>query len=60
MAAFRGILAEDVGLYLSRRIAEAHGGSIRVESALGAGATFIVELPRAGPPRAFEPSSLSG
>ncbi|WP_437747614.1 AAA family ATPase [Sorangium sp. So ce1504] len=40
-----------LGLYISRRIAEAHGGSIRVESALGAGATFIVELPRAGPPR---------
>ncbi|WP_437978982.1 AAA family ATPase [Sorangium sp. So ce295] len=39
-----------LGLYISRRIAEAHGGSIHVESALGAGATFVVELPRAGPP----------
>ncbi|WP_437821538.1 AAA family ATPase [Sorangium sp. So ce1078] len=46
-----------LGLYISRRIAEAHGGSIRVQSALGAGATFIVELPRAGPPRTAEPSS---
>jgi PAS domain S-box-containing protein len=34
-----------LGLYASRQIAEAHGGSIRVESEPGAGATFIVELP---------------
>ncbi|WP_437747620.1 ATP-binding sensor histidine kinase [Sorangium sp. So ce1504] len=47
-----------LGLYISRRIAEAHGGSIRVESAPGAGATFIVELPRAGPPRSVDPSAL--
>jgi signal transduction histidine kinase len=39
-----------LGLYISRQIAEAHGGSIRVESEPGAGATFIVELPRALPP----------
>ncbi|WP_282423068.1 ATP-binding sensor histidine kinase [Polyangium sp. 15x6] len=39
-----------LGLYLSRKLAEAHGGSIRVQSAPSAGATFIVELPVAGPP----------
>ncbi|WP_438044556.1 sensor histidine kinase [Sorangium sp. So ce128] len=49
-----------LGLYISRSLAEAHGGSIRVESALGAGATFIVELPRIGPPRGAEPGSLAG
>ncbi|MDC0676285.1 sensor histidine kinase [Sorangium atrum] len=49
-----------LGLYISRRIAEAHGGSIRVESALGAGATFIVELPRNGPPRGAESSCPPG
>ncbi|WP_437747623.1 AAA family ATPase [Sorangium sp. So ce1504] len=49
-----------LGLYISRRIAEAHGGSIRVESALGAGATFVVELPRTGPPRGAEPRALPG
>ncbi|MDI1443524.1 ATP-binding sensor histidine kinase [Polyangium sp. 6x1] len=39
-----------LGLYLSRKLAEAHGGSIRVQSEPSAGATFIVELPVAGPP----------
>ncbi|MGK3985812.1 AAA family ATPase [Sorangium sp. So ce136] len=38
-----------LGLYISRRIVEEHGGSIRCESRPGAGATFIVELPCAGP-----------
>jgi signal transduction histidine kinase len=38
-----------LGLYTSRRIVEAHDGTIRVESQLGAGATFIVELPREVP-----------
>jgi signal transduction histidine kinase len=47
-----------LGLYISRRIAEAHGGSIRVQSAPGAGATFIVELPRGGPPRTVDPTAL--
>jgi signal transduction histidine kinase len=39
-----------LGLYISRRIVEDHGGSIRCESRPGAGATFTVELPCAGPP----------
>jgi signal transduction histidine kinase len=34
-----------LGLYIVRQIVEAHGGSIRVKSGLGAGSTFIVELP---------------
>lgn len=36
-----------LGLYLARAIVRAHGGSIRVESRPGEGATFIVDLPRA-------------
>ncbi|WP_234023397.1 sensor histidine kinase [Sorangium cellulosum] len=34
-----------LGLYIVRWIVAAHGGTIRVESKPGAGATFIVELP---------------
>ncbi|MBI2393110.1 MAG: HAMP domain-containing histidine kinase [Deltaproteobacteria bacterium] len=35
-----------LGLYISRQIMEAHGGRIGVDSRLGEGATFTVELPR--------------
>ncbi|WP_437850541.1 AAA family ATPase [Sorangium sp. So ce363] len=34
-----------LGLYIVRWIVTSHGGTIRVESAPGAGATFVVELP---------------
>lgn len=34
-----------LGLYIVKQILEAHHGSIRVESELGQGATFVVELP---------------
>lgn len=38
-----------LGLYLAERIAAAHGGSLRAESAPGAGASFHFELPCEGP-----------
>ena len=38
-----------IGLWIVRKIVEALNGSIRVESALGSGARFIVELPRGEP-----------
>ncbi len=37
-----------LGLYRVRRIVEAHGGEVTVDSVPGQGATFRVHLPRAG------------
>jgi len=37
-----------LGLAITRRIIEAHGGSITVESALEKGSTFLIRLPVAG------------
>jgi signal transduction histidine kinase len=34
-----------LGLFIARSIAEAHGGTLRVRSAPGQGATFRLELP---------------
>ncbi|MBI5546670.1 MAG: ATP-binding protein, partial [Deltaproteobacteria bacterium] len=45
----RGSIAgEGLGLYTSRRIAEAHGGTLTVRSELGRGSTFRLEVPRGG------------
>ncbi|MFY0568644.1 ATP-binding protein [Archangium lansingense] len=43
-----------LGLYITRQIVSAHGGTIRVSSQPAAGATFTVELPRG--PREQAPS----
>jgi signal transduction histidine kinase len=37
-----------LGLWVSRQIAEAMGGTVKVESELGRGSRFVVELPLAG------------
>jgi PAS domain S-box-containing protein len=41
-----------LGLYIVRQIVTALGGKIRVESELGRGSTFLVELPLTGPAEA--------
>jgi signal transduction histidine kinase len=35
-----------LGLYIVRQFVEAHGGQVRVESRVGEGSTFTIELPR--------------
>jgi len=40
-----------IGLWITRQIVEAHEGSVRVTSAPGAGSTFTIDLPFAGPAR---------
>ncbi len=47
-----------LGLWISREIVRAHGGTIRVDEAVGGGATFHVELPCEGAPEHAGATSL--
>jgi signal transduction histidine kinase len=44
----RGVTGYGVGLWIVRRVVEAHEGSVSIESRLGEGACFIVQLPSRG------------
>ncbi len=46
-----------LGLYIARRLAEAHGGTVGVRSEPGRGSTFTLELPIGGPAPAAPPPS---
>jgi PAS domain S-box-containing protein len=46
-----------LGLALVRRLVDLHGGSVRVESAVGRGSRFILTLPLAAPAESAAPSS---
>jgi PAS domain S-box-containing protein len=44
----RRVTGYGVGLWIVRHVVEAHGGSISIESRLGEGSSFIVQLPSRG------------
>jgi signal transduction histidine kinase len=47
-----GIAGSGLGLAISREVVERHGGTLRIESSLGAGTTVRITLPRQGLPPA--------
>lgn len=60
----RGIAGTGIGLYTSRKVIEAHGGTISVDSTEGRGSTFTITLPTIVasevPPAQPEPAAVAG
>ena len=59
-AVHAGVEGTGLGLYITRRIVEAHGGTIDVAETPGGGATFTVRLPVGGPGRRADRAELDG
>jgi signal transduction histidine kinase len=55
----RVIPGDGLGLPIARRIARSHGGDLRLESELGSGSTFRVQLPLVGDAAGGTPSAGS-
>ncbi len=49
-----------LGLAFTRQVVEEHGGTIRCESAVGRGTTFVIRLPAAPEERMEEPLTAAG
>jgi signal transduction histidine kinase len=54
----KGTEGTGLGLFISNKIAQAHGGSIRLESEVGRGTCFKARLPRKRPARAPRASEV--
>lgn len=50
----KGAGGTGLGLFISHKIAKAHGGNIKIESEPGKGSSFIINLPRKHPEEATE------
>ncbi|MBU0756290.1 MAG: HAMP domain-containing histidine kinase, partial [Planctomycetes bacterium] len=50
----KGAGGTGLGLFISNKIAQAHGGSLRLDSEENKGTRFVLELPRTPPPSARE------
>ena len=40
------VAGSGLGLFVVRRLVEAHGGRVEVQTSSGSGSTFVVQLPR--------------
>jgi signal transduction histidine kinase len=55
-AAVSGVEGSGIGLALTKQLVEAMGGTIGVQTVVGRGTTFWVDLPRHASPSAVPPS----